>query len=368
MTNNLTITPSQMAMLMLAFNMGSSIVFIPGPVVAASGTSAWLSIIIAALIGLVMLAGVLYLHRCYPHMTLLEMYRELFGKPIAVVLAIGFSVVMLLMIANITLGLGSFFTATMMVETRPYVFQSLILVIAAITAYTGIVNTARLFIVFLFIANVMVLLTLTIDLTVYEPDSMLPQLNEGIRPILHGAYIAYGFPYSEMFVIGALLFFVRQGTKESLTRHMLVVWLYYAALLTTVAVMGTMVFGVTTGDRRFLLYEMARVIEFPGALERVEAIAGIVLISSSYVKATIALFAVTVGLSRFMGFKDEKALIFPVALICLFISMTMFTNVTEASHFWTGIWPAVTTTCGLPMLLAACWAWVKRRMGRGKSA
>lgn len=368
MKNEQSITPSQMAMLLLAFITGSSIVFIPGPVVAASGTSAWIAIIAASLIGLMLLLCVLYLHRCYPHLSLLEMYRELFGRAVTAVLAVVFGIVMILMVANITLGLGTFFTTTMMVETRPFVFQSLILATAAITTYTGIVNTARLFMVFLFIINVMIVLTLAIDLSVYEPESMLPQFTEGVKQIMHGTYIAYGFPYSEIFVMGALLFCVKRGTKESLGKYMMLVWLYYLVLLTTVVIMGTMVFGATTGDRRFLLYEMARVIEFPGALERIEAIAGIMLISSSYVKATIALFALVFGLSRYLGLQDEKAVIFPIALVCLFVSLTMFTNVTEASIFWTEIWPVVTSTCGLPMVLAACWAWMKRRMGRNKSA
>ncbi|MBW7454007.1 GerAB/ArcD/ProY family transporter [Paenibacillus sepulcri] len=347
------VSPSQIAMLLLAFTLGSSIVFIPGPVIAAAGNGAWLSVIISGAAGIPGLLSILYLHHIYPSKSSFQYLGDVFGKWMGTLFSLLILFVLILMISNITVGVGSFFSSTMMLETPTYVFNFLILMVCALTALAGIEVTARLFVLFLMMMLATIFVILFLDLGKYHPDNLLPQLAEGISPIMHGAIINHGFPYSEMFVFSALLFFIRPAKNESTGKFMFFAYFANMIIFLGVVLCASMIFGKAAGTRNFTLYEMARVIEITGVFERIEMIAGITLIAGSYIKSTIALLALSSGFAHIFKLKDSRTVILPVSLLMFFISMSMFSTEMESNTFWTLIWPAITTCATIPIVLAA---------------
>lgn len=360
-----TISPAQMASLLLAFTTGSSIVYIPSVVIASAGTGAWLSMLVSGAAGTIILTCVLFLHGRYPEVTLIQYYRAIFGRWIALPLSAWFILVMVLMIANITAGLGNFFTSTMMVDTPVYTFHLLILIAAAMTASAGIEVAARLFILLLAMIFGMIAFILFAIVPQYDPARLLPQMNEGLRPMLHGAYIAFGFPFSEVFVFAALLRHVRVAAGESFVRYMNYAMLILIATFTVVALCATMVFGPIAGLRNYTLYEMARMIEIGGILERVESVAGITLIASSYIKTTIAMLALNAAVTHFFRLPDRRTSVYPLALMIFFLSLMMFYSLMEAIEFWTVLWPMITFSCAAPVIAAAAVELIRHPRGGG---
>jgi spore germination protein KB len=358
------ISPSQMAMMLCAFTIGSSIVFIPSPAIAAAGNDTWLALFIAGAAGVPGLASVLYLHRLFPDMSFIQYFTLIFGRWIGAIISAFILLVLIVMITNITVGVGAFFTSTMMVDTPSYVFHTLILLVAALSVRAGIENMARMFSLFLLVMLATIVIILISNLFMYHAEDLLPQFANGIKPIVHGAIIMYGFPYSEVFVFATLLGFVRPKKNEPLAKLMFTAYFINVATFLAVILCSIMVFGPAAGERKFSLYEMARVIELPGIIERIEAVSGITLIAGSYIKSTIALLALSVGLSHLLKLRDSRVVIFPLTLLLIFISLTMFSTEMEAQTFWRFGVSSINIYCMFFLMLAAVIAFVRFRKHR----
>ncbi len=361
MQEHFRVKPSQMAALLLSFTIGSTIIFIPSPVIGAAGNGAWLSFLLSGAIGIILTGCVLFLHQRFPGDSMVHYYEVIFSRWIAAGMSVLLIIVLILMAANVTLGLSSFFSITMMVDTKQYIFHFLILLSAALTAHAGIEIMARMFtlmLVFTYFTIAVILLSL---LPLYDPWMLLPQLNEGIKPILYGAYISYGFPYSEIYVFAPLMCFIKPNQKEPVGRFMLYASVINVATMIAVSVCAFMVMGETAGTRKFVLYSMARLLEIPGIVERVESIAGITLIAGSFIKATIAIYSLSVTFSRLIRSQNTRIFIFPLTSLIFFLSLTMFSNEAEALETWNMLWPLISSTCAIPMVIAVIGELVRKK-------
>ncbi|MBW7457454.1 GerAB/ArcD/ProY family transporter [Paenibacillus sepulcri] len=354
------VSPSQMALLLLAFTLGSSIVFIPNPVIHAASNSAWISVVISGTAGIPGLLSVLYLYRIYPDKSSIQYLGDIFGKWIGTVFAVLMLLAIVRMTANIVIGVGAFFTTTMMLGTPLYEFHVLILLVAALTALAGIEVTARLFNLFLLVMLATIILILLFGMGNYHPANLLPQFTGGISPILHGAIINFGFPYSEIFTFSILLYFVRPARNEPLGRLLFSVYALNMLIFIMVVLCATMTFGSGAGHRNFTLYVMARVTHISGFVERSDAIAGITLIAGSYIKATIALISLSSGIAHLLKLKDSRSVILPLVLLLLFMSLTTYSTQMESSITWYLIVPAINMCATIPIILAAVTTMIKR--------
>ncbi|MFC4768660.1 GerAB/ArcD/ProY family transporter [Effusibacillus consociatus] len=347
-----TINSWQTASLFLAFMTGSAIINIPAPLTGAAKNGAWLSLLIANGIGFLLLACVLYLHRQYPGLTFIDYSRKTLGSWLTVVIAVPFLSTVFLMLSNIVLDIGGFFTSTMMKETPLYVFNSLILMTAALTARAGIEVMARMFTLLLYIMVTLVFAVLLFVLPYYRPEHLLPVFPKGIKPILHGAYMAWGFPYAELILFSMILPFTSKERKSPLVKFMFLAHLVNGVSLVTVIVCTIMAIGPLAGEIKYSVFQLARLINVQEIIERIESVIGFTLIAGSYMKATIVLFILNLALSQLLKLQDDRLLIFPVALVSLLLSLTMFKNEAEFVENVTVVWPLLITTVGvLPVLL-----------------
>ena len=70
----------QIGVLFFVFMTGSSIINIPGPLIAKAGNGAWVSLILSSAIGFAILAMLLFLSKRYPGLTYVEYSRKLIGS------------------------------------------------------------------------------------------------------------------------------------------------------------------------------------------------------------------------------------------------------------------------------------------------
>ncbi|KRF09968.1 spore gernimation protein [Paenibacillus sp. Soil787] len=367
MKKKITVSSRQMAMLFLSFLTGSAIVNIPAPLTGAAHNAAWVSLWIANGIGMLLLCCVLYLHRKYPELTLIQYSRQAIGRVSTVILAIPFFMMTVMMLSNIVVDIGGFFKSTMMRETPTYVFSFLILFTAALTVRSGIEVMARMFALLLITIFIFSAIVMLLTLPVYRVELLMPLFPHGFKPVLHGAYIAYGFPYAELVLFSMVLPFVRKD-QEPLGKFMFSSLLISGISLTFVIMCTIMALGPISGNLKFSLFTLARLIEVAEIIERVESIMGITLIAGSYMKTTIVLFAINLGLSQLLRIQDEKILIFPIAFFAAMLSLTLFKNELEFSRHVGTVWPLFITLTGvLPILLLTIVTMVKSRQKQTSS-
>lgn len=346
-----TISSSQMAILFFSFMLGSSIINIPQPLVQAANNGAWLSILIANGLGLLLLACVLYLYRKNPNLTLIDYSRRILGKWMTLCISIPILIVLFLILSYIVMDIGGFFTTTMMRETPSYVFHTVILLLAALTVRAGIEVMARMFVLLLFYSLCFIVIVLVLVSSHYQVGQLLPIFPAGIKPLIHGTYMALGFPYGELVLFSFLLPFVRTEKNKALKKYMFSILLTHGLLLIISILCTIMVLGPLAGTLKFSLFQLARLINIREIITRIESFIGIALIVGSYMKTTIVLFILKETLSRVLNLKDERIIIFPVMIISVLLTLTMFENEIEFMESVFVVWPLVLTiVVNLPLL------------------
>ncbi|WP_130610803.1 GerAB/ArcD/ProY family transporter [Cohnella abietis] len=359
----------QMTMLFLFFTTGSSIVIIPAPLTNIAGNGAWISLLIAYAMGMLLLTSILYLYRLFPNQTLIEYSRLTLGNALTTVLLIPFTCVMFWHVAGIVIEIGIFFKSTMLKETPTYAVNSMLFITIALTALAGIEVIARMAAVLLALMFGCIIVVLVLVGTLYHPEYLLPILPDGIRPVLHAAYITYGFPYSEIIVFAIILPYVRAKDTSKVGKHLYLALTINAMTLLASIICSIMVLGPISGDLNYSLYQLARLIFFQEIIERIESVIGFSLIVGFYFKAAILLIILIRHLSQLLRLDNERLLVFPVALICLLLSLTTYTTESALEELVNLIWPLLNNIAyALPIFLILAVALIRGRHKGSKTS
>ncbi|MGG1516460.1 endospore germination permease [Paenibacillus oryzisoli] len=353
----------QMTLLFFAFMTGSSIVNIPGPLIGFARNGAWLSLLIAMCSGLLMLTGVLYLYKRFPELTLIEYSRKLVGNVITSIIAVAFVSFQWHITSGIVLDIGLFMTSSMMRQTPLYLFLFFVYIVAALSVRSGIETIARMLLVPFVIVIFFIVLTLILSINNYDVNHLLPVMPEGVKPILLGGYFAYGFPYTELILMSMLLPYVRSDERSLVGKRMYISLLLNGFFLLAVTLCTILVFGPMAGERKYSMFEVARIINMLEVIQRIESIIGISLITTALMKATITLYILNLTLTNLFKLSDNRILVYPLALTCFLFSLM---QIRKGAAFWVnsvsvlhGLWG--TFAAVLPLLFLIAVALMRRK-------
>ncbi|WP_217597240.1 GerAB/ArcD/ProY family transporter [Cohnella sp. GbtcB17] len=362
------ITAGQMSVLIIATTLGSSIVFIPHPLAHYAGQYAWISALLAAFFGALLLAAVLYLNRVHRGRSMLEYSIALFGRPISGLMFFIVLLMLLFAVSAIVAGIGDFFSGVMMKETPAYIFNATSLFAAAVTVRAGIKVTARMFVLLLTVMVAFVSAVLILAIPLYHSGMLLPIWpHEMARPVFHGFLLTAGFPFGEIFLYALLIHLVpsRPGAEPK-SGKLYKAYALAAALLTLAVLCSSMAFGPASDVFIYSLFKLASEIHIGDMMERTESIVGIALILGSYMKATVYLYMLNLIVKGWLPFKDERAAVYPLALMCLFLSLTLFDSPADFFAQVYVIWPFAVLLVGGTFL--ALHAGMTAIWGKGKGA
>jgi spore germination protein KB len=318
------VSSGQMMSLFFSFILGSAIINIPQPLVHAAMNGAWMSVIIANLVGILLLVCIFYLYRKNPNLNLIDYSYKVLGKWITLCISIPLIILLFIDLSFIVIDIGGFLTTSMMRETPSYVFHFLILLVAAFTAKAGIEVMARMFVLLLCYMIFFSIAVLVLAIPHYQVVNLFPVFPEGLKPVIHGTYMIIGFPYGEIVLFSFILPFVRKEKDNPLKKYMFSVLLIHGFLLILSILCTIMALGPLAGSFKFSLFQLARLINIREIITRIESFIGIALIVGSYMKTTIMLFILKETLSRVLKLKDNRIIIFPVTYISFLLTLTMF--------------------------------------------
>ncbi|CAM4380754.1 spore germination protein KB [Paenibacillus endophyticus] len=347
-----TVSAYQMGILFFVFMTGSSIINIPGPLIGKANNGAWLSLLISGAIGFLILAGILYLHKRYPGMTFVEYSRQLMGSALTAVFSVFTISFLLQMQSGIVNDVGLFMVSSMLRETPIYAFNFLIFAVSAVTVCAGLEVMARMFTLTMILITGCIILVLVIAVPDYDPAQLLPIMPKGIKPVLHGAYFTFGFPYVEVFLFAMLLPFVNNRSASKLPKTMVIALGINIIVLCISTVCSIMIFGSFAGEMTYVLFSLARVVEFEDIVQRIESIIGMSLILGSYMKTSITLYVLNLFVSQLFGIAKSRALVMPLALIGFLMGLVSVDSATDWGRVVMAVHPVWSFTAFvLPLLL-----------------
>jgi spore germination protein KB len=303
-----TISSTQLSVLLFTGSVGSAIVFIPNPLSEAAGNDAWISLLLASAFGMLVLAGVLYLHDQHDGISLIAYSRRLIGNSLTIAAAIPIMGMLFFAISAIDSGIGDFLTSNMMDKTPAYVFNSISLIIAALTARAGISVTARMFVILVFLMVSFLIAVLILAIPLYDPGRLLPLWGEDFRPVFHGFFISAGFPFGEVALFSMVLPFVNRNEDRPINKKLYAAFSFTSLILIISTMCTTMAFGTAAAHFKYSLYRLASEIQIPEIFQRIEAIIGMTLILGSYMKATIFLIILNQIIAQLLRLQDDRFL------------------------------------------------------------
>jgi spore germination protein KB len=283
--------------------------------------------------------------------TIPQYVDQLLGKWAGRLILIFFLGYVVLLSAFLLRVVGGFMTTYIITDTPIEVIQLLLLFVAVVAVRMGIGNIVRaseLFFpwVILFILSMMVLLLPQLDV-----NNMLPILEA--KPNTLGVAAFYYFSLQEQVVLMFMLPYVRKSTKAG--KAFIVGTLIGSAIICLMTLLSILVLGADmTGGMLYPSYILAKTINVGDFLQRIEAVMAILWLIAVFMKLTVCFYVCCEIVANTLGMKELKPLTFPLGMIVLVLSISVYQSSAEFLEFTPRSWSvfAALFTIAIPGFLA----------------
>ena len=345
------ISPAQVAGLITSFILGSAILLIPQDIAAKAGRDAWVSMLLATLIGL----GVIYLYTTlalkFVGKNFIQYSEIILGKILGKVAGLLMIFMALELSSLVVRDFGVFFTTTILPNTPILVINMLMVFLVVISLKSGIGVLARVnMIIMPPLLFFLVMLTI-MAIPNMEFKRLLPMMENGFKPVFRGTLSPIGFPFAETALFTMIIPHI--GRSERVKKAFLLGGLAGGFFLLTVIIWTLLVISSETiAQIGYPVLEAVRLISLFHFVERVDALIIINWLGFGFIKITICFYALVTGLAQWFNLKDYRPLILPAGIVILALSLILFDNQAEAVLF-IDIWVLFTIMVGItiPLLL-----------------
>ncbi|MEQ6388183.1 endospore germination permease [Bacillaceae bacterium S4-13-58] len=326
------ISEKQLTNMITLFTIGSAILFTPSLLANAAKQDAWISAIVATVIALFLVLFYSKLHELYPKKSYFECTTYVLGKWVGGVIIFITYMYLFLLCSILLWDIGDFLKTQILVQTPIQVIHILFMLTVIYTIRLGIENVGRTSEIFLpWVLGLFFLLCIFLIGSI-EKENLLPYIEKGIKPVIHGSYYLLAFPYLELFVFLMITPYVNKEAKVK--KSFLQGTLIGGLLLTTVTFLCILVLGSDVTIRNmFPVYLLGKKVSIGEFLERLEVIIAIIWFLSIYFKLAILFYILVASLSDFVRAKDYRPITLPLGMLIVVMIPIMFTSTMQFASF-----------------------------------
>ncbi len=332
------ISGSQFMWLLVTIVLPTAVLFIPALTIKYSGTSAWISGGVFTTIWAFIIVWVAStLGERFPGMTLVDYSSLILGKFPGKLVGAFYIFVLVLTVAIVVREFGEFLVSSFMQQTPIFVFNFLLIALAASAVRNGIEVIARMnhFVVSLMFFALIFIFTLVFSEADFK--NLYPIFEGGILPIFRGFFTPMGWA-GELFLIFILMPYLNNYREAKYAGYKAALML--GVIMSIDIVIALAVFGQQAADYVFPVHTLATYISIAGFLERVEAFILALWVAGITMKVSIWYYCAVIVAARTFNLQDYKPVVLPLGVICLTWSITIFDNITQlVEHFdiaWIG--------------------------------
>jgi spore germination protein KB len=341
----------QTLLLLIATVLPTVIFSLPALTVAAAQEDAWLSVIIAAIAGIVVILTTVFLGRKFPGKTIVEYCEVITGKIPGKLIGLIYIWFFLYMTALTAREFSEFMVTVFMDEMPTIIFIATLIFACALAIYQGLEVIGRINEVLIMLVIGFFLLSMLMTMSELQPFRILPILANGIIPVLKGSIHVAG-RMGEVFVIAFLLPYMNRTTKAGRTGIISVLVLAFLFILSIIV--SVLCFGaLETGRLLFPNYMVARNIIFPDVLERQESMFMLIWVTGTFLKLTICYYITVLATGQWLNLGSYRPLILPLGTIIVVLSFIIHVSIAELVAFLDKIWGpyAFSIELGIPVIL-----------------
>lgn len=364
--NIVKISNYQLFALIVLFQVGTTIIF---GFASSAGRDAWISVLVSLIIGIAEIYLFLWLMRQHPGLTLMDWFIVRFGKWIGTPIAWLFPLLFLYSTGRTLRDLGEVMGSILLPRTPPLVTLGVMLGVICYVTYQGIETLSRVSETLLII--VLGAFCIEVVLLISSPNLvsfryLQPILSEGWGRIWETVWpIGMTQSYAqtiEFAMIWPLVNRPDQVPKSTIFATLTATAVILIADLLAISVFGEYLFARST----FPLYSVLGEVKVGDFLENLNPLGVIYLSTMTFFKTSLHFWVSIRAIGQLIKIKNERNLIFPLALLVLLLSLTMASSLTEHFHigskvltiyFWVPVY------LGLPCLLVFV-IWIQKLMKR----
>lgn len=347
------ISPKQLFVLMVLFQVGSSIVVGLG---MKAKQDAWIAILLGMLGGLILLVLYFYLYFKNCKLPFTSILKKLLGKYLGGFVSLMYIGYFGYIGARVLRDFSELLRSSILNETPLVVVSASFLIVIAYGCYLGIEVLGRtgeiLFMVF-------TALTILFGFFVFaganpKSENLLPVLENGWKPVISTVFpLTLTFPFGETIVF--LMLYYNLANSKAILKSGFFSVLCSGILLSSVIAINISVLGVSRAGRAsFPLLRTLERVEIGQFVTRLDSIVVLILIIGGFVKIVIFIYAVVIGLQDVFKLKDYRKTIIPVCTIILISSLKISEDYSEHIQIGLEVVPKyihIPLQFGVPLLL-----------------
>ncbi|MDN5345011.1 MAG: spore germination protein [Clostridia bacterium] len=328
----------QFFILVSGFLIGTSTLIVP---VGQARQGAWISYLLAGALGLG--AAFLYytLGRRFPGETPLQYAPRVLGRWLGTFLNVLFLWYALHLAALVLRNIIELYKTIVLPHTPAAIIAGVFVFLGAYAVRVGLEVPARVAELLLPIVLVFILVLTALGLTIpglAHWEAMLPVLGEGLLPILRGVYPSFVFPFGEA-VFFLVLFPFLTRPAQSLAPF---AWgVVLATVVTLLAlVRNIVVLGAPEVARiNFPSLIAIQMINIGDFLQRLEPFIIFVWTFTILLKLNVVFYVFTLGTAQLLGLKDYRPLVLPTGMLLIFLSLSLYENISQMLIFASRVFP-----------------------------
>ncbi|ADL13570.1 GerAB/ArcD/ProY family transporter [Acetohalobium arabaticum] len=313
------ISNNQALMLLLAAGIGNIFVVIAVPAVKDAGRDAWLAVLLAYSLAILLGLILIRLGLRFPDKTLVQYLPKVLGRIPGKLVGLIYILIFWSISALIyreTVELIELF----MLETPPTPINIMMAILVIYIMRKGFEVFSRLTELLVPIILFLIIFSLVFIFPNLEWKRLTPLLENGLLPVVKSLKVQ--FPYAIETILFMAFWLPSLRKKDRLTKSLLV-GMSIAGILLTILVGGIIAFSgtVMTVSFPFPVYYLSRYILLADFLTGFEAIFIILWLTSSFIEILVFFYPAVVGSAQWLGLKDYRPLIIPMTIITIALSL-----------------------------------------------
>jgi len=318
--DNDTISPYQIAMIVIMTIVGIGIFSLPGELAETAGTDAWFIITIGGLINIVFANIIIKLNSRFPQKTLPEYAEMIIGKIPGKILTAAYAIYFMIFIAYEARVINEIIKAFLLFRTPSEVIIISIILVCTYAVRGGVECVARLMEIFfplMFIPLFLILIPGMMDLDISNIMPIFYDLPSKILVSLPNLALSFAGYEVLLFYAG----FMENPKKAYKGANIALIFITLLYMLVTILCLT--MFGVNLlKDTMWPLLGYVRNINLPGLfLERLDAVMLAVWLFTVYTTMVALYFILTYSLSKLFGTKEQKQFALPMVPIIYYIAL-----------------------------------------------
>ncbi|MWV43243.1 endospore germination permease [Paenibacillus sp. HJL G12] len=326
------ITSTQFAILMYMYILGTAAIVQPHTIAIIAGSDEWMTMLLSTFIQLGF--GWLYMKLSlkYPDQTVVEYSQQILGKFAGWVMGLLYLIFFLILDAYILRTVSGFLGSVILFRTPLDVISLVYMIPVIYGVFLGLGVIGRATEILFPIAILVFVLSSIMLIPKIEVGNLLPIFPNGVLPSVKGLYPIIGFPTMDVIVVLMLVRFIVD--KKKTRKYFYIASVAAPFTLVLISLFTISVLGVEETIRApYVVYDLAKEIRIERIFERVEAVVGIIWMSTTFVKITLCYYAITITTLQLFKLTSYKFVIVPFLFVVLPMSKWVIDNPAELEYF-----------------------------------